>query len=1058
MKQVKKMNLRKALFFRMLMLLLFCSISIAFTQAQTITGSVIDENNEPLIGVSVLVKGTTIGTITDIDGNFSVNSNDPNAVLVFSLIGFKKEEIPLNGRTNINLTMKEDNQLLDEVVVVGFGTQKKVNLTGSISNVGSEVFENRPVANIGQALQGVVPNLNINIDNGAPNTAANFNIRGGTSMKYDKDKSKYVLDSGSPLILLDGMEVSKDVLNQLNPNDISDMSVIKDASAAAIYGTKATYGVILIQTKKGASGKAKINYSFDISWDTPAAIPDILDSYHIQLANNNKTRWRGNTVSPDDELLLENMQKYINDPRPENAWFLNSKGTLTWCGNTNPYDEAVRDWTPMQKHNLSISGGSDKFSYYISLGYQDQEGMYKIETDEFKRYNALLNVTAKLTSWFNISAKASYNRTSYHAPYLSGGKGNFWAAMRNEPGKNVFMPIKSSPTDPVPNTWTDNIVGWLGYGANYDETKSNTILSMSPEFIILPNMLNIKSDLAFTTGHDIYDRIIPKREYITNSWTNLASEQTEGKTNAATKRRNNVDFYTINVYADFNKTFAQKHQLAGVLGFNQEKKTNNYLDATFDNLFTAALPGSSVSADTKHTASSSGYTVTSRGVFGRINYNFNERYFVEANGRYDGSSKFTKNDRFQFFPSFSAGWRISQESFMESTRGWLDNLKIRGSWGKLGNQPSDNYPYQSVFQPAPAYYFIDRIWVRKVGAPGLVSSTLTWEKATTTNLGLDFTALNNRFDMSFDIYQRRVTDILTDGASAYPSVLGATPPVTNSGEIKVNGWELSVKWRDRLSNGINYDVSLILSDNYTKVVRYAGNPTKKIGDLYDGKKVGEIWGYETGGIVQESDFVDGKYLGADQSGVSLQTLYPGYTWYKDIDGDGFISSGTGTLDNPGDRRVIGNDTPRLRFGITGNISYKGFDLNLFFQGIAKRDVVTSNSAYWGGGAGSWNMYKNSWTPENTGAKFPMYDADSNNRLNQTAFMMNGAYLRLKQAVLGYTLPAHLTRSIGVDRVRLALSGYNIFEITQLPDVFDPEQLTDAYPQKRTVAFSVQIGF
>ena len=1040
-------------------ILFFLLISLTlFSQAQGISGLVKDKNNEPLIGANVVIQGTTTGTVTNVDGKFSLDQVSPDAFLEFSLIGYTKQVVEVNGRTSITVTLEEDVQSIDEVVVVGFGTQKKVNVTGAVSSVTAETFENKPVANIGQALQGVVPNLNVNISSGSPNATPSFNIRGGTSMYYNTDTKKYQVSSGSPLILVDGIEMTASLINQMNPNDIESMSVIKDASAAAIYGTKATFGVILITTKTGKfNQEGKISYSYDISWDTPSAMPDILDSYTIQKAEMDKTVWTGGSIGDATMKKLEAMQKYLDNPIPENAYYMDGN-SIVWVGNMNPYKTAVRNWTPTQKHNLSFTDGTDRISYYLSLGYQNQEGMYSINTDEYKRYNASARVNAKIKPWFNVEAKFNYNKTSYTAPYLVGGKGNLWAAMRNETGKNINMPIKTGPNDPVPNAYTDNVLAWLTYGAKTSSISTSTSLAISPEIIVIPKILKLKADLSYLPQTTVYNRHSPQHEYITISWTNPVSEQSEAQDNRARLTRSSVDSYLLNTYADFNKTFADVHNLSVIAGFSQESVTYGALTGDMKGLFSPDIQNPDAAEDiTLHTLETGAQKRTGRAVFGRLSYNYKERYLVEMNGRYDGSSRFTPNERYFFFPSFSLGWRITEEAFMAGTKNWLSNLKVRASWGKLGSQPGSYYPYQATMNSASAGMLIDGVWVSTVNAPGLVAPTLTWEKAATTNFGLDAGFVDNKLNMNLDIFERKTTDILTNGNVAYPSVLGASAPLENSGAIKAYGWELALKWNEQLKNGLRYGVELSVYDSRTKVDHYAANPTKNISYLYDGAYTGAIWGYTTGGILQEEDLVKKEsgtgyiFNGPYHSG----NLYPGYIWYRDINGDGKISGGNSTVEDSGDRRIIGNSTPRYKYSAMGNVGYKGLDFSIFFQGVAKRDIWTGSSAYWGGGAGSQWMYDRSWTPERTDAKFPMYTSGVS---TQTGYLLNGAYLRLKQVMLGYTLPQELTKKLGVDRLRFHVAGYNLFEITDIPGVFDPDQISDAYPAKRTVSFGVQVGF
>jgi TonB-linked SusC/RagA family outer membrane protein len=1057
MKQFKKRS-------RKILLILCCGLLSASMYAQVkITGRVVDNNGDPIPGANVVIKGTTVGAVSDSNGNYTVSAPDAGAVIVFSFMGYESQEMVVGDKTSMDVTLTEATTEIEEVVVVGFGTQKKVNLTGAVKAVSAETFENRPVSNIGQALQGIVPNLNVTINNGAPNEVPNFNIRGGTHVEKDGNGT-WTVYQRNPLILVDGVEYDATMLNQMNPNDIESMSVIMDASAAAIYGTKAAYGVMLIQTKSGQYGqKGRISYSYDLSLNRASAIPDILDAYTIQKATMDRNVWRGGSASSADETRLEAIKKWMDDPKPENAWQLVG-GRIDWVSSQNPYDLVVRDWAPTQKHNLSFQGGTDNISYYVSLGYQNEEGLYKIGNDEYNRYNAMMRIKAKIKPWFNVEARLNYNRTIYEAPYMVGGKGNLWSAMRNETQRNINMPLMTGPKDPIPNAYTDNILNWISYGARYKNIATTTAISLSPEFIILPGVLRVKADLSYTPRTANDNRRSPKFEYISDSWSSLRSEQEEAQEHRGRIYRSSTDNYLVNAYLDFNKTFFKIHQLSAVLGYNQEYLEFGQTTSNFRGLFSPDIQKPAAADDVSlHRIETNAYVRTTRGVFGRINYVFNDRYLLEVNARYDGSSRFTKDDRFFMFPSFSAGWIISQESFMEFAKPWLSHLKVKGSWGKLGSQPNSNYPYQEVLSSGTVAFLIDGKQLSYVGAPNLTSSALTWQKATTTNFGVEANFLKNRLQTEFNTYRRAVTDILLDGGDVrYPATLGVSVsqmPQINSGRMDAYGWELTLNWRDKLPGGISYKIGAVVSDERTEIVKFTPNAEKNVDSMYEGMVSGEIWGYQTGGILQESDLVRNPsnpnawiFYGPKPTGA---TLWPGDIWYIDRNSDGVINTGNNTVENPGDRRIIGNSAPRYRFGITGDVAWKGFDLNFFFQGIGKRDIWTGNSAYWGGGAGSQWMLDHSWTPDRTDAKFPMYGAVPS---TQTEYLLNGSYIRLKQLVLGYTLPQGILGRIGVERLRFTISGFNLFDVTSIPDVFDPDQISDAYPQKRTFAFGAQITF
>lgn len=1085
MKQSRKKKCdRKVFLSRILFILLFHLVSVSFVHAQRVTGKVVDEVNEPMIGVTVQIKGASQGAITNLDGEYSINVTGTNSVLVFTMIGYKTQEIAVGNKTNINVVMQEDNKLLDEVVVVGFQSQKKVNLTGSVSAIGADALENRPVSNIGQALQGVMPNLNVSFSNGAPNTDPSYNVRGGTSIRWNSTDSKWEVKEDGPLILIDGIQAGAGILQSMNPGDIQSISLLKDASASAIYGTRANFGVLLVTTKSGSFGqKAKINYSYDIQWDKPSHIPDILDSYTLELAGINRRIWRNQQdgYTNWDEEVLGALKKYQDNPIPENAWIMNG-ANIKWVANTNPFDLLVRDSAPTQKHNFSVTAGTDKISYHISLGLQDQEGMYKINTDDFKRYNALLSLNAKVTDYFSLAAKVIYNYNIYKSPNVPGGKGTVWNAMLGEPGRNINMPLMSGPNDPMPNTWTDNIVGWVADGTKAQTEKTTAYYTISPEWTIIPEV-KIKADFSYRPTTEKYMSLIPKRSYLGTSWTSL--DTNHSASTQVTKRRQTGDLYTVNLFADFNKTFAQKHTISGVLGYNQEYYRVNYLQANGSYLMSSDVPYVHASELAAIPVSEYDQENATRGVFGRINYNFSDRYLFEVNGRYDGSSRFPKNDRFKFFPSFSGAWRVSEEPFMAQTKSWLNSLKIRGSYGSVGNQPSDNYPTFATMGVDKLYYMFGGSAMSYVKNPALVPESITWEKVTTINGGLDVIVLNNRLEFGLDVYQRKTSDILLPGQER-PALLGTAVPNENVGTLKANGWEISLKWRDRLSNGFSYGVGVVLSDAKTKVVKYTANELYNLGtkangqvNMYQGMTLGEIWGYETDRILQKGDIefdANGKFVGftftnpdgtpfvqnpgalATENETNKSQWYPGDVLYKDINGDGKVNMGKNTVDDHGDLKIIGNSTPRLRYSLNLDAAYKGFDLTVFFQGIGKRDVWLDGGAYWGDGAGSRYMYDNSWTPDRTNARFPMYGVGGQNRYAQTGYLISGAYLRLKQVVLGYTLPKSLTSKIKLDRVRFNLSAYNLFEITDIPSFYDPDQISNGYPQKRSMALGVQIGF
>lgn len=645
-------------------------------KVKKIKGTIKDSAGEPIIGANVILKGdATVGSITDIDGNFDL-SVPSNATLQVSYIGYNTQDVPVGNKSFLNITLKEDTETLDEVVVVGFGTQKKVNLTGAVASVSSEALANKPVANIGQALQGVLPNLNVSATSASPGAVPSFNVRGGTSMSQDSN-GKWQVDEGSPLILVDGIQMDATYLNMLNPNDIESISLLKDAASAAIYGARATYGVMLVTTKSGQKEqRPTVTYNFSMQWNTPSHRPDIMDAYTLQLAENERTEWTGNSVSDWSMQLLEAKKKWMENPTAENAWIYQQGSTskFSWVSSMNPFEEVVRDWTPLQKHTASISGGTAKSRYYLSLGYQHQEGMYKINTDKQNRFNGLMSIDSEITKWFKVNAKISYNVSNLDEPYINPQKGSLWSAMMGEPERNVCAPVKTAATDPLGEMWTDNIIGWLAYGATKETKRTNAVFSINPT-ITLMDGLSLKGEFSYRPNEYYYKEVVPTREYVVDNWTSTVKTHTDPS--SILEQVTHSDYYTINAYANFDKTFG-KHYVGAVAGFNQEWYTYRYTGAKAQGILTPNIPVINATTGNQYAYDSAEHWAI-RGAFARVNYIFNDRYLFEFNGRYDGTSRFRKEDRFKFFPSFSAGWRVSEESFIKNNLTWLDNLKLRAS-------------------------------------------------------------------------------------------------------------------------------------------------------------------------------------------------------------------------------------------------------------------------------------------------------------------------------------------------------------------------------------------
>ncbi|WP_091392049.1 SusC/RagA family TonB-linked outer membrane protein [Arachidicoccus rhizosphaerae] len=1024
-----------------------------------LTGTVTDSTAKALSGVSVRLAGTGKGTISNGSGAFSLFVNEGD-VLEFSYIGYKNISVTLNSEASytsgLHITLQADQaSSLNDLVVVGFGKQKKINLTGAISQISGKDLENRPVSNIGQALQGLMPNVNISIANGSPNTTPSINIRGGTS--FAKNSSgDFEIQTGSPYTLVDGIPMD---ISQVNPEDIETVTVLKDAASSAIYGARAAYGVMLITTKKGThTEKPVLSYSNDFQWNRPAARPDLLNAYEIQQASNDAYAFTGQSVPSDQVTKLEAIKAYMADPVHNSPYIMsvpgNDSSSIIWVGNQNPYDEAVKSATPMMKHNLSISGGSEKTTYYASVSYLGQQGIYKMNTDKFQRYNANFNLNTKVTNWFSMEFKTNYYNTQYKQPVYPSGKGGWWRALAQEPGRNINMPLKTPADAPfgMGGLYTDNILSFMDYGSLDQDNTENLLLAASPTFQLTKDW-KIKGDISYTSNNYRGKTIIPELDRVENSWLNTDNVYTSPS--SVSKTYNHFNQYLINLYSDYSFSKGG-HNLYGLVGFNQEWYSYDELDGSGNDIITPEVPAIDQTTG-ERTASDGVSSWAVRGAFYRLTYNYKGKYLLESNGRYDLTSKFPTDSRGKFFPSISAGWRIGQEGFMQGLKPALTDLKLRGSYGSIGNQNVSNYIYiPSYGTTAKVSQLFDGKRPVGVYPPGLVDPNITWETAATLDFGMDMT-LFNKLDISFDWYNRTTSDILVDG-DKFPAVLGAASPTKNSGELKTVGWDLTVGYKDRTDYGLNYSLNFVLSDYQTEITKFDNNPNMLLSTLYVGQKMGDIWGYQSVGIFQNQDQID---KATSQKLINSGVWYPGDMQYANLNGDSVISGGAGTLADHGDRRIIGNSTPRYQFGLNSNFSWNGFDLNIFFQGVGKRDVYISDNLFWGaiaGGSGTREVYENSWTPDRPSALYPAYRNASKNIITQTRFLQNAAYIRLKNLTLGYTLPQNTVRRLGLQKIRVYGAAYNLWQYSKVPDIFDPELLSANYPMIKSLAVGLQVNF
>ena len=1050
-------------------------------QQQTITvqGKVTDSMGEPLVGLNVIEKGTTNGTITGIDGDYSLRVSGTNATLVFSYIGYESQEIPLRGNTTINVKMKEDSGLLEEVVVVGYGVQKKVNLSGAVQAVGSEALSSRPISSVGSGLQGMVPNLNITVGSGRADDAPILNIRGFTSIN-DKD--------GEAFILVDNVPVSREELARLNPDDIENVSILKDASAAAIYGARAAFGVVLITTKAAKTGELTINFSGNYALRDKGTTPGIITDVESVMNMKAAARYPLSAIYSQAELdyasqltANPNLDRVILHPSNQNLW--------AYFGETDWMKETYKNSAPTYTANLNISKKTENLSYYVSGGYYQQDGLLRYGNDEMKRYNFRSKADLKLTNWWNVGANIAYTNVNYDSPSFLDGY--FYWQVNRTASTNV-------PRNPD-GTWTDagaTLLGALESGGRRNDRTNETQLSFTTQIDLIKDVWKINADVNFRRSNKNRDQSNLPVARRTGPEQPIVLTFGERSGNADDKVSNirfktwEYQYNVYNIYTNFTKTFNNKHFLNALVGYNQELIKDYYYESMRKGVITDALPELNLSTGdmiVKNTRKE----LALQGIFGRINYIFDNRYIIEFNGRYDGSSRFPKGDRWGFFPSASAAWSVINESFFSdiSDKLKISNLKLRGSYGSLGNQTvkDDNgqlyYPAIPYMSPEVITNILDGRQPTALKQPGVVAPTLTWEKVTTVNGGIDL-GLFNKLDISFDLYNRYTKDMLTF-SKELPGVFGATPPKTNAADLKTTGWELSLYYRDRFDfkdSPFNWSVRVMISDSKSKITKY-DNPTNNFGksgnDYYKGKQIGEIWGLTSDGFFktqEEIDALDQRQIGTDDVGY---IFLPGDVKFKDLDGDNKITFGDNTLDNPGDRKVIGNTSARFPYSFELSADWKGFDIRAFFQGVGKRDWYPGSASiyFWGIYAQPWtNVTKKNmdhWTEENPNAYFPRVKAyaaeDDHQELAaaQTRYLQDASYLRMKNLTIGYTLPKSILNKVNISHLRFYFSAENLFTISNLEKGIDldPEIIdkyngfnSGTYPMQRTYSIGANLTF
>ena len=1019
-------------------------------QNRSISGKVFDTNEEPLIGVTVTIENTTIGAITDIDGAFTLQVPEGKVVLNVSYVGFVPQKVTVaSGQSNVTVRLSEDAVLLNEVVVVGYGKQKKVNLTGAVASVGGEELENRVTKSLSSMLQGTVAGLNVTTSSGVPGSSASINVRGITS-----------IHESEPLVLIDGAVGD---IDRVNPNDVESISVIKDASAAAIYGARAAFGVILVTTKSGAAkdGKATVRYSGRFGWQAPTTSTDYETTGYWSVYTINQF-WQANSGTLYVDYTDQDMQELwnrVNDKteHPDRPWVVedvrNGRNQWVYYGNYDWWHSLYRDNRPMQQHNVSISGGKDDVKYFVSGSYDKQTGILRENPDIYRKYNLRSKIDFRINEWLTMSNNTSFYSSQYS--YLGDGD------VENTLAYSARHALACFPQKNPDGSWLYS-TPYLNYkvangrhillGENsHRNVERSTDFTNTTRLVYAPiRELSFTGDFTYRqyqSRNTSRSNVMYYREYPDGE---LLSYATGAGANRLDEAVNTNQYYSTNIFGTYDDTFNQAHHLSVVGGMNYEAWKNKNISAYGENLVSTDLDDLDLVGQNAEGATITGvgggqneYALL--GIFGRINYDYKSRYLFEVSGRYDGTSRFASGSRWGFFPSASAGWRISEESFFQPVRQWIDNLKVRGSFGSLGNQNiSSYYSFARLISISSLGYTFGEGSVlpkySSLSAP--IASGMTWETAQQWDFGFDLTMLGNRLNLTVDGYIRDTKDMLTDGVDL-PGVYGADLPDMNAADLRTKGYEITLNWRDRLTLGnkpFEYSVGLNLSDYKSVITKYDNENKTFAKDYYEGMEIGEIWGYVTDGLFQTDE--EAK---AYAEKVVLSYVLKGQTggWqagdvkFVDLDGDGKVGIGSNNVDNPGDRKILGNSLPSFSYGISASAQWNGFDVSAFFQGTGNHYWYPAGQSmpFWGPYSYPYlsflqkDFLADVWTAENTDAYFPRamaYSASSGVLSNvNDRYLQNLRYLRFKNLTVGYTLPQSWTGKARIESVRIYFTGENL---------------------------------
>ena len=1011
---------------------------------RTVSGVVYDSDGLPVIGAGVMVKGSLHGTVTDEDGRWTLELEDDNVTLEISSMGYQSQSVAVKGRSDFTVTLTSDTQYLDEVVVVGYGTQKKVNLTGSVSMVTSEDMASRPVSNMSSGLQGLLPGVTVVNASGQPGAS-------GTTIRV---RGVGTIGNANPLILIDGIEGD---LSTINPEDIESVSVLKDAASASIYGARAANGVLLVTTKKmndnpgAAKDNAKVTFGAYAGIQTPTRLPQMCDAIEFMTLDNEARQNVGTAIG-----WLEDSFKKVTDNTDPN-----------YFANTDWLDEVLNSYAPQQNYSLSLNGGIGSSGYMLSYRYFDQKGLTVGSSTGEQRHNVRFKMNTKLIDRLTLSSNISYTSRKVTSPInsLTSGGGAIYNAMRIAP---------NAPVRYTDGTWAygggnTNPVAILNDGGRSNvSTEEFSLLEVLKLDILKGWDVTATYNLTSTNGY---------KDILKKTITFVNPEDKSVNVYASPNSLKNVDLKNVQqtfiIQSNFDITFG-KHNVSGVAGMSQEWYEARMFEASRTNLSTEFDPTLNLGDPSTMSNNATYSSWALRSGFGRVSYNYDERYLLEANIRYDLSSRFHKSVRGGWFPSVSAGWRISEEQFMSFAKSIVDNLKIRGSWGMLGNQyvGSSDYPYMSVLEAFTSGLSLIGTSASTGYAPStLANPNLTWEHIKMVNAGVDVALLQNRLTMSFDWFNKDTEGILLK--LNYPAQIGPKPSEQNAGKVNNRGWEFDLNWRDQRGE-FYYGIGFNISDVKNKIVDLAGNAPDLSG--YQIRMVGypidAFYGYKAIGLMTPEDF---KISDTQNHNYSLPKVpvilgndyQPGDIKYEDISGPDGKPDGRITPEY--DKVVLGSNIPRYTYTVRGDLGWKGIDFSFVIQGVGKCDGYlegTARHAFQDMAAYPQKVHLERYnvvTNPDPNALYPRltYNTGFNQNTFSTYWMENASYMRLKNVQIGYTFPEKWMKKARIDNLRVYLSGDNLLTVSDFFYAYDPETPVSKggyYPQVKTVVLGLNITF